>query len=95
MYKRQILEAFLEDRLPEIRAYRMDGTYMAWLDCRALGLSGKELEAAMDEEDLFFNQGYVFGKAAEGFVRIVLACPEENVRQMLKRLENAVKKCRK
>lgn len=92
---RRILEAFLEDRLPEIRAYRMDGTYMAWLDCRALGLSGKELEAAMEEENLFFNQGYVFGKAGEGFVRIVLACPEENVRQMLPRLENAVRKCRK
>ncbi|MBR2100430.1 MAG: hypothetical protein IJ927_03790, partial [Eubacterium sp.] len=47
----------------------------AGLDFSAYGFSEEELEAFMlDEAGLWLNQGYIFGKAGRGFVRLNLAC---------------------
>ena len=86
------LERVLRERIPEIRMIPSEGTYLAWLDCGALGLRGKELEHFMVQKaGVAFCAGYEFGEAGECFVRINLACPRCILDEALRRIERAVK----
>ena len=41
---RRLAEDFFAQYAPQIRPSRMEGTYLQWLDCRALGMPQDELE---------------------------------------------------
>lgn len=82
---------FLNARLPQIRPVEMQGTYLLWLDCTALGKTAAELEDMMvNKARLFLDEGYIFGEGGEGFERVNLACPQWVLREGLERLEKAV-----
>lgn len=85
------LRDFLRNRLPEIRLVEPEGTYFAWLDCSELGLDSKELKALIvNKARLWLDDGYIFGKNAARFQRIVLACPRIVLQQALEQLEAAI-----
>lgn len=84
------LAAELEQYLPGINLVRPEGTYLAWLDCRGLGLDKEGLEQWMlKRAKIAFNQGYAFGPGGEGFVRMNYACPRSTLEEGLRRLKNA------
>ena len=86
---------FIEDNMPEIKVYDLEGTYLQWWDCKKLGLEYKELEKFMKENALLFlDEGYIFGEEAEGFERINLACPKDVLEKALNRLYSAYLKLR-
>lgn len=60
--------------------------------CNILGIECRELARILKEDaHLFFDEGYIFGKAGEGFERWNLACPTKYVREGLERLKKALK----
>ncbi len=78
-------------RIPGIRVIRPQGTYLAWLDCRGLGLDNMALKRLMMEKArVFFDEGFIFGPEGDGFERINLACPRTILRETLERIERAV-----
>ena len=84
---------YLEKNLPQIKLIEPEGTYLIWLDCRALGLSEEELEhLIVYEAKLWLDSGAIFGKVGEGFERINIACPRAVLKEALERLNRAVKK---
>lgn len=86
----KLVKNFLEQRIPEIRVFDLEGTYLQWLDCRALQMSVQELEKFMvTEAQIFADEGYMFGACGEGFERWNLACPTAVVQNALDRLANA------
>ncbi len=87
---RRLLENFMKEHFPQINVFRLEGTYLQWLDCRGLGLSYRELGKFMTEEAyIFTDEGYVFGEPGEGFERINLACPTRVLKEALERMEFA------
>ena len=87
-----LLEAFLADRLPEIKLIRPEGTYLALLDCRALGLAPDALnDFFLRRAGVYFSDGRMFGDEAAGFVRINFGCPRSVLREALERIERAVR----
>ena len=88
---KKLVEDFCRAEIPEIKTAELMGTYLMWLDCRSLGLSKEALEARMIKHDLFFDEGYIFGKEGEGFERVNIACPTEALRKALLRLKEAVR----
>lgn len=87
-----ILKNFLEKELPSVKAFDMQASYLAFLDCRALGLPQKELtELFLDKAGLFLNDGSMFGNEGEGFMRMNLGCPSSVLEEALERLKNALK----
>ncbi len=86
----RIAREFVEKRLPCIKVIDLQGTYLLWLDCTALGLSQEELEQRMIRHELFFDEGYLFGQEGAGFERINLACPTWVLKAGLERFEQAV-----
>lgn len=90
---RKAVEAFIAEKLPKIKVTPLEGTYLMWLDCRALGIGYKELERIDVEEAYFFtDEGYVFGPEGEGFERINIACPTEKLMEAMERMAEAYKK---
>lgn len=82
---------FLKENIPEIRLVEPEGTYFAWLDCSGLGLSADELNnLIINKAKLWLDAGDIFGKIAEQFQRVVLACPRATVEKAMESLKNAV-----
>lgn len=83
---------FCRDRLPVIKPVRPQATYMIWLDCRAMGMSGEELNRFFVESaGVGMNEGSRFGPGGEGFMRMNLACPRATVMRALEQIETAIK----
>lgn len=56
--------------LPAFPLTRLEGTYLVWMDCRALGIPSAVLEEELrDETGLWLNAGTMYGPAGEGFMR--------------------------
>ena len=71
-----LLNNFLLTSFPKIKLVKPEGTYLAWLDCRELELTSRELDAAITHKaKLWLNDGPVFGKGGSGFQRMNAACP--------------------
>ena len=86
----ELLSNWVARRHPELVAYPLEGTYLAWVDFRAWGLGSKELESFMKgEARLWLDEGYVFGESGAGFERINLACPADVLVTSLDRLDAA------
>ncbi len=68
-----------------------DGTFLSWLDFRALGMDAKELERFLAREaGLALAQGYWFGREGAGFARMTIGCPRATVQRAMERLSAAV-----
>ncbi len=87
---------YLEDELPQLQALPLEGTYLMWLDCRALLQPGEPLEgfserfaAHLQEQGLVLSTGTIYGAAGEGFERLNIACPRTTLLEGLKRLKQA------
>jgi len=93
---RDYLVKFIRENLPEIKIQPMQGTYLAWLNCEALGMHGDELKNYMSEVcGLAMNNGSFFGAKWDAYCRMNLACPRSTVVEACKRLEKGVKALRK
>ncbi len=78
-------------RIPRIKAIRPEGTYLAWLDCRELGMAPMSLQTFMrGKAKVWLSDGFLFGPGGEGFQRINIACPHATLEKALKRIEEAV-----
>ena len=83
--------AFLQENLPQVKLVEPQGTYLAWLDFKALGMSAKELEAMMiNKAKVWLQNGTIFGEGGEGFLRMNVACPRTVLHFALQRIEGAV-----
>lgn len=86
-----LVRAFLAEYLPIIRLVEPEGTYFAWLDCSGLGLTAEKLEELIvHKAGLWLDSGAIFGKSAEQFQRVVLACPRATLTRALEKLRDAV-----
>lgn len=82
---------FLEERISKVKMLEPEGTYLVWLDFRALGLSNRELEdLIIHKAGLWLDSGAIFGAAGEGFQRINVACPRVTLQTALEKIETAV-----
>ena len=88
----KLVNKFFEERFVDLKAPLIQGTYLQWLDFRALGLKNTELKEFMNKKSkIFFSEGYTFGKAGDGFERVNLAVPTKYLEKMLERLYEVLK----
>lgn len=87
------LVEFCRTQLPDFPVARLEGTYLAWMDCRALGIGSEKLEQLLvGEAKLWLNAGTMYGAEGEGFMRWNLACPRSVLEQALVRFKAFVEK---
>ena len=86
-----LLADFLDERIPELKLVEPEGTYLAWVDCRALGLDDRGLKRfILDDAKLWLDQGDIFGKPGSGFIRINIATQKAYLLRALEQLATAV-----
>lgn len=87
----EYLRKFLEKQLPQLRLVRLEGTYLAWVDCEALGCSSSQLvDHLLNRHGVWLNEGEMYGEMQRPFVRINLACPQATLAEGLRRMAEGV-----
>lgn len=83
--------AFVQRQLPQLTLMRQEATYLAWIDCRALGQSSAAIgEALLKQGHLWISQGTVYGDAGEGYIRLNMACPRARLLDGLQRMKTVL-----
>ena len=86
------LRVYFEEYLPEFPVATLEGTYLVWVDCSVLNQSSDEIvKTLLEKEKLWVNEGSLYGEAGEGFIRINIACPRQQLIEGLNRLRRALK----
>lgn len=73
--------------LPKCKVMRMEGTYLAWIDCSELHISSYEIEEMlMHENKVWVNAGSMYGAEGAAFIRINMACTSELLNEGITRI---------
>jgi len=80
----------LAERLPEVTFLRPEATYLAWLDCRPLGLEGRTAAHFLRNGQVALSEGTLFGPGWEGFVRLNLGTSRPILAEVIDRMAKAV-----
>ncbi len=85
------VDEYLKKNIPQIKVYRPQASFLVWLDCRELKLSQPELvQLFEDKAGLALNDGTMFGKEGEGFMRLNIGCPRSILNKALESLKKAI-----
>ena len=86
------LADFFHTNLPSLGVTRLEGTYLVWVDIRALGKTSDEVkELLLSQGQVLVNSGTMYGReAGEGFIRINIACPRRQLAEALGRMSRVL-----
>ncbi|QLJ03288.1 aminotransferase class I/II-fold pyridoxal phosphate-dependent enzyme [Streptomyces sp. NEAU-sy36] len=88
---RRLFADLLAEHLPDVRVHPAEATYLAWLDCRALGLGDDPAQVFLDRGRIALTAGPPFGTGGAGHVRLNLATSPEILTEAVRRMAAAVK----
>lgn len=76
---------------PKVRVLPADALYLAWMDCRDLGMDAEALNRFMlTQARLWLEPGQKFGAEGRGYMRVNLGCPRSTVDDAIRRLTTAL-----
>jgi cystathionine beta-lyase len=87
---RTLLAGLLADQLPAIGYRPPEGTYLAWLDCRDLGIDDSPAEFFLAKARVLLTDGAACGDAGRGHVRLNFATPRPVLAEIVRRMAEAV-----
>jgi len=88
----KFLKEFVSENLPDVDFIDPEGTYLAWLDFRKLGMDDESLSKFMlKKAKVALDDGKIFGPGGEGFQRINVACPRSILKECMTRIVTALK----
>jgi len=81
---------YLQQNLPQIKLIVPEGTFLLWLDCRAMGLNDKQLQRFFVEQaGVGLSPGIIFGEQGSGFMRMNIAVPRKVIAEALEKIAGA------
>lgn len=84
------VSSFLKKNIPQIHFLKPEGTYLLWIDFKALGMTDAELkEFLVHKAGIGLNSGNIFGENGSGFMRMNVACPRALLEKALLQLKAA------
>jgi cystathionine beta-lyase len=89
--RREQLRGLLAERLPVVRWTPPEATYLAWLDCSALGAGDAAREACLERGRVAFEAGSRFGAPGEGHLRLNFGTSAEIVDDAVARMATALR----
>jgi len=88
---KKFVSDYLARHIPDIKLIQPEGTYLLWLDCRALNRNDKTLkDFFIYKAKVGMNPGTVFGEGGSGFMRLNIASPRHVVADALARIAQAM-----
>ena len=99
---RSLLDDLLAQNLPEVEYVRPEGTYLAWLVCRRLGIESPSVAGTglasdvagparyfLDQARVALSSGHVFGTGGSGHVRLNFATSTAILTEAVTRMGSA------
>lgn len=87
---REVVRNYLIKNIKCIHLIEPEGSYLLWLDCRALGMNDEALHRFfVQEAKVGMSPGTVFGNGGSGFMRMNIGTSQQNVRTALDRIKSA------
>lgn len=87
---RDFLLEFIKEKLPIIKIFKPQGTYLAWLDCREMKYEKNAYQFFLENAKVALNDGNHFGANGSGFVRLNFGCPKSILIDALERIEKSI-----
>ncbi len=84
------LAALLAEELPQVRYAPGTASYLAWLDCRELGLGPDPAQTFLERGRVLLSPGPAFGAGGQGFARLNVGTSEELMREAVRRVRSAL-----
>ena len=84
----QALCTFAAEHFPKWKIYRLEGTYLLWIDITATGISSQDYcDRLLHETKVWVNPGTMYGPlSGEGYIRMNIACPRSRLLEALERI---------
>lgn len=80
------LSGLLMEHLPQVRYRPPQASYLAWLDCRLLGLGDDPAATFLERGRVALSPGPDFGAPGAGFARLNFATTSANLREIVARM---------
>lgn len=92
----EYIRDFIQQHMPEVKVTLPEATYLLFIDFRGLGMNPEALnQFLVQKAKIGMNSGVSFGKNAEGFMRMNVACTRATAVEAMSRLNNAITQWRK
>jgi cysteine-S-conjugate beta-lyase len=88
--RRTLLAALLRERLPKLSWHLPEATYLAWLDCTALGPDDQAREQFLDRGRVALEPGLRFGAIGSGYARLNFATSSDILDQAITRMAQSI-----
>jgi cysteine-S-conjugate beta-lyase len=86
------LTEFFSKEVPEIKPVTIEGTYLAWLNCKSLNLDQESLiDFFINKAKVGLTSGEQYGAAGRGFMRLNFGCPRQILAEALENIKAAVR----
>ncbi len=88
----ELLKDFFAQHYPQFPVVKLEGTYLAWIDITASGMTSDEFtKMLLDKAHIWVNSGTMYGATTgEGYIRINLATQRSRIQEALDRMLNAI-----
>jgi cystathionine beta-lyase len=87
---RRLLTGLVAERLPGVVYHPGDGTYLAWLDCRALDLGDDPAAVFLERGRVALSSGPSFGTGGAGHARLNFGTSPELLTEAVARMATAL-----
>jgi cystathionine beta-lyase len=88
--RHDLLGRLLTQRLPQVRRQAPEATFLAWLDCTALGEGASPQQRFLERGRVALHPGPDFGSAGSGWVRLNVATSEQILHEAVERMTRAL-----
>ena len=92
---RDYVYKFFKENIPKAKVYKLEATYLMWINLKYLKLSQDELLQGLEKHGVLLNSGTKYSEDFVGYVRLNIACPFEQVKDGLNRIKKFVEECEK
>lgn len=86
---RWLLRSLLAEQLPGARYQPPQASFLAWIDCRGLGLDGDPAGTFLDRGRVALSPGDQFGRQGQGFARLNMGTSPELLAEAVRRMAAA------
>jgi len=87
---RDFAHAYVREHMPEVKMASLEGTYLQWMDFRALDLPDAPAKWFLENAKVALNEGAVFGEEGAGFARMNLGTSRARLEDALDRMRTAL-----
>ena len=91
---RDIVYNFFDEHVKEAKVYKLEGTYLMWINLAFLNIDQDELINGLKEKGVIVNSGMTYSPKYKGYIRLNIACPREQLLEGLKRIKEFILECK-